>query len=483
MYSRTMTMSVASVNGGKNRSHEEKRLSKFECRLPPNVPTKTRSSRKKIPSVPPAGGTASLEAPRLPGKFRRFLKILGPGLITGASDDDPSGIGTYAIAGASFGFSTLWMALVTLPMMSSVQYMCAKIGMVSGRGLAGVLKTHYPKKFLYPAVLALVVANAINAGADVGAIAAGVNLLLPVPVRTLIVPIGIVVVALQIWCSYQFIAKTFKWLTFALLAYVLSAFFSKPDWIHVLRGTFLPTFPWNREFLALTVAILGTTISPYMFFWQSNQEVEEQIAIGRKTLAQRKGATDGELTYAALDVNIGMLVSNVVMYFIILSTGATLFKSGNTHIQSATDAAAALRPLAGRGAEALLAIGLIGAGFLAVPILTGSSAYAVAETFGWKHGLDRRPSQAKAFYGLIALSTFLGMLINFTGINPVSALFWTAVINGFLAPPLLVLIIMISNNPKVMGNRVNSRLLNTLGCITAAVMAAAAFGLIATWGQ
>jgi NRAMP (natural resistance-associated macrophage protein)-like metal ion transporter len=189
-------------------------------------------------------------------------------LITGASDDDPSGIGTYAIAGASFGFSTLWMALVTFPMMSSVQYMCAKIGMVSGRGLAGVLKTHYSKKLLYPAVLVLVVANAINAGADIGAIAAGVNLLLPIPVWTLIIPIGIVVIALQIWCSYQFIAKTFKWLTLALLAYVLSAFFSKPDWIQVLRGTFLPTLPWNREFFALTVAILGTTISPYMFFWQ-----------------------------------------------------------------------------------------------------------------------------------------------------------------------------------------------------------------------
>jgi NRAMP (natural resistance-associated macrophage protein)-like metal ion transporter len=445
------------------------------------VSTKPHSSREHIPKIPPAGGTASLEAARTPSAIRRFLKILGPGLITGASDDDPSGIGTYAVAGASFGFATLWMALVTFPMMSSVQYMCAKIGMVTGRGLAGVLKNHYSKKLLYPAVLSLVVANAINTGADIGAIAAGINLLIPVPVWMLIIPIGISIVALQIWCSYQFIAKTFKWLTFALLAYVLSAFFSHPDWTQVLRGTFLPTLPWNKEFLALTVAILGTTISPYMFFWQSNQEVEEQIALGRKSLAQRKGATDGELTYAALDVNIGMLVSNVVMYFIILSTGATLFKAGKTQIQSATDAAEALRPLAGRGAEALLAIGLIGAGFLAVPILTGSSAYAVAEAFGWKHGLDRKPRQAKAFYGLIAFSTILGMLVNFTGINPVRALFWTAVINGILAPPMLVLILMVSNNTKVMGKRVNGRLLNTLGWITAAVMTTAVLGLVATW--
>jgi NRAMP (natural resistance-associated macrophage protein)-like metal ion transporter len=444
------------------------------------MPIKSPLSHKHIPKIPPAGGTASLEAAKLPGVVRRFLKILGPGLITGASDDDPSGIGTYAVAGASFGFATLWMTLLTFPMMSSVQYMCAKIGMVSGRGLAGVLQKHYSKKILYPAVLALVVANAINAGADIGAIAAGVNLVLPIPVWTLIVPIGIVIVALQVWCSYRFIAQTFKWLSLALLAYVLSAFFSKPDWTAVLRGTFVPTLLWNREFLALTVAILGTTISPYMFFWQSNQEVEEQIAIGRKTLTQRQGATDGELKYAALDVNIGMLVSNIVMYFIILSTGATLFKTGKTHIQSATDAAEALRPLAGRGAEMLLAIGLIGAGFLAVPILTGSSAYAVAETFGWEHGLDRRPRQAKAFYGLIAASTLLGMLINFTGINPVSALFWTAVINGFLAPPLLVLILMISNNAKIMGSRVNSKPLNALGWFTAVVMTAAAVGLVLT---
>ena len=441
--------------------------------------------RSVIPEIDPAGGTASLDAARPSplSSLKRFLRVLGPGLVTGASDDDPSGIGTYAIAGASFGFNTLWMALVTLPMMASVQYMCAKIGMVSGRGLAGVLKTHYPRSLVYVAVFALVVANSINAGADIGAIAAGINLLVPIPIWSLIIPIALAVIALQIWGSYRLIANTFKWLTLALLAYVFSAFFSKPGFAEVMRGTFVPNFPWNRTFLALTVGILGTTISPYMFFWQSNQEVEEEIAAGRKTLQQRKGATDAELKYAALDVNLGMLLSNIVMYFIILSTAATLFKAGKTDIQSATDAAQALRPLAGRAAEALLAIGLIGSGFLAVPILTGSSAYAVAEAFGWKHGFDKHPNRAKEFYGLVTISTLLGMLINFAGINPIRALFWTAVINGFLAPPLLILILKISNDRKIMGERANGRILNIAGWITFAGMATAAVALIVTWGQ
>ena len=300
---------------------------------------------------------------------------------------------------------------------------------------------------------------------------------------TLILPIALAVIALQVWGSYQLIANIFKWLTLALFAYVLSAFFCKPNFMEVMRGTFIPSFPWKRDFLTLTVGILGTTISPYMFFWQSNQEVEEEIAAGRKTLSQRKGATDAELKYAALDVNLGMLMSNIVMYFVILSTAATLFKAGKTEIQSASDAAQALRPLAGRAAEALLALGLIGTGFLAVPILTGSSAYAVAEAFGWKHGFDESPRRAKAFYWLIAISTLLGMTINFAGINPVKALFLTAVINGFLAPPLLIVIMKVSNNRKIMGERVNGKILNLTGWVTAAAMSAAAIALIISWGR
>jgi Mn2+/Fe2+ NRAMP family transporter len=302
-------------------------------------------------------------------------------------------------------------------------------------------------------------------------------------VWTLILPIALAIIALQVWGSYRLIADIFKWLSLTLLAYVVSAFLCKPNWFEVLKGTFIPSFPFNKAFLSLTVAILGTTISPYMFFWQSSQEVEEEIAIGRKSLAQRKGATNLELKYAALDVNTGMLLSNTVMYFVILSTAATLFKAGKTEIQSAAEAAQALRPLAGRAAEALLALGLIGTGFLAVPILTGSSAYAVAESFGWEHGFDKRPKRAKAFYWLIAISTLAGMMVNFAGINPVKALFLTAVINGFLAPPLLVLIMLVANNRKIMGERVNGKLLNWAGWVTAAAMFAAAIGLAVTWSQ
>ncbi len=446
---------------------------------------RTQHDAPLIPHSEPAGGTGSLEAAMMLEKnpFKRFFKMLGPGLVTGASDDDPSGISTYAVAGASLGFATLWTALFTFPLMAAVQLICAKVGMVTGMGLAAVLRRHYSRSLLYVAVLGLVIANTINAGADIGAIAAAINLLIPVPIAAMIVPIALIILAVQIWGSYRLIAKIFKWLAFALFAYIGSAFFAKPNWAGVLKGTLIPTISFNAQFLSTLVAILGTTISPYLFFWQANQEVEEEISMGRRTLAQRKGATDAEMKYAAWDVNIGMLFSNVVMYFIILATAATLFKAGKTNIQSATDAAQALRPLAGEGAYFLLAVGLIGAGFLAVPILTGSSAYAVAEAFGGKYGFDKKPQRAKLFYGVIAASTLVGMLINFLGINPISALFWTAVINGFLAPPLLVVIMLIANNRKVMGDRVNGRWVNLLGWATTVIMFAAAIGLIVTWGQ
>jgi NRAMP (natural resistance-associated macrophage protein)-like metal ion transporter len=436
-----------------------------------------------IPHSEPAGGTGSLEAAmsQETNPLKRVLKVLGPGLITGASDDDPSGIGTYATAGASLGFATLWTALITYPLMAAIQFICAKVGMVSGRGLSGVLRQYYPRQLLYPVVIALLIANTINAGADIGAIAAAVNILLPIPPALMIVPIALIIVALQIFGSYRLIANIFKWLTFALFAYIASAFFSKPDIGEVLKGTFIPTLSFDSTFLSTLVAILGTTISPYLFFWQASQEVEEEISMGRRRLWQRKGATDDELKYASWDVNIGMAFSNVVMYFIILATAATLFKAGQTNIQSATDAAQALRPIAGDAAGLLLAIGLIGAGFLAVPILTGSSAYAIAEGLGWPFGLDKKPNRAKQFYVIIAGSTLVGMLINFTGINPIQALFWTAVINGLLAPPLLVVIMLIANNKKVMGKRVNDWRTNTLGWAGTVVMFAAAIALVWTW--
>ena len=427
-------------------------------------------------------GSLEVTLARERNPLKRFVKILGPGLVTGASDDDPSGIGTYALAGASLGFSTLWTAVVTFPMMTAVQFICAKIGMVTGVGLARVLRRHYSKGLLYPVVGGLVIANTINAGADIGAIAAAVNLLVPIPVTAMIVPIALVILGLQVWGSYRLIAQTFKWLTLALFAYIGAALYARPDPWEVLRGTLIPTFSLDARFMTTLVAILGTTISPYLFFWQASQEVEEEISMGRRTLKARQGATDRELTYAGLDVTTGMFFSNVVMYFIMLATAATLFQGGHRDIQSATEAAQALRPLAGDGAYVLLALGLIGAGFLGVPVLTGSSAYAMAEALGWRYGLDEKPRRAKLFYGMIIVPTLIGMLINFIGINPIRALFWTAVINGFLAPPMLVVIMLIANNRTIMGERTNGLWANIVGWATTAVMWAAAIGLILTWG-
>src|SRR6266478_5848732 len=444
-----------------------------------------RSDAPVIPHSAPAGGTGSLEAAMMQEKnpVKRFFKVLGPGLITGASDDDPSGIGTYSVAGASLGFTTLWTALFTFPLMVAVQLTCARIGMVSGMGLASVLRRHYSRSLLYLSVSGLVIANTINAGADIGAVAAAINLLIPVPIAAMIMPIGLLIVALQIWGSYRLIAKTFKWLTLALFAYVGSAFFAKPDLVQVLKATFIPRLSFDATFLSMLVAILGTTISPYLFFWQADQEVEEEISFGRVTPTQRRGATDAELKYAAWDVNIGMLLSNGVMYFIILATAATLFKAGNTSIQSAADAAQALKPLAGGGASLLLALGLIGTGFLTVPILTGSSAYAVTGAMGGRYGFNQKPSRAKLFYGVIIVSTFIGVAINFLGINPIRALFLAAIINGFLAPPLLVVIMLVANNRQIMGSRVNGRWSNLLGWTTTVVMFVAAVALVLTWGQ
>jgi NRAMP (natural resistance-associated macrophage protein)-like metal ion transporter len=413
---------------------------------------------------------------------RHYLQMLGPGLITGASDDDPSGIGTYAAAGAALGYSPLWLAPLTFPLMTAVQLICARIDMVSGRGLAGVLRRHYGRTLLYPAVLALLIANTLNAGADLGAVAAGLHMLLPaLPAADLVVPVGVLLLILQIAGSYRLIARTFKWLTLALFAYVAAAFVAQPDWSAVLRGALLPTLRFDAAFLALLVALLGTTISPYLFFWQASQEVEEELARGRRRLGQRRGATDAELRGAGWDVAAGMFCSTAVMFFIILATAATLHRAGQTDVRSAEEAAEALRPLAGEAAELLLALGLVGTGLLAVPILTTSAAYAAAEAFGCPVGLDAKLSCARVFYGVMAASTLAGLAINFVGINLMDALVWTAILNGLLAPPLLVVIMWVANNPAVMGKRVNGRLLNVLGWATTAVMGAAAAGLVLTW--
>jgi NRAMP (natural resistance-associated macrophage protein)-like metal ion transporter len=443
------------------------------------MPARGRRTTRRDEPASKASLEAEVEAE--PNLVRRFLKILGPGFISGAADDDPSGIGTYAVAGASLGYAPLWTALLTYPLMAAVQLVCAKIGLVTGRGLAGVLREHYPRWLLYGAVIPLFAANTINVGADLGAIAAAINMLVPtLPIPLLVLPIALGILALQIWGSYRLIARVFKWLTLALFAYIGSAILARPDWGEVLRATFIPTISLDQAFLLALVAILGTTISPYLFFWQASEEVEEEVAMGRTQLWRRRGASDRELEYAAVDVNVGMGFSVLVMYFIMLASAATLHESGKTDIQSATDAAEALRPLAGDLSSVLLAVGLIGSGVLAVPILSASAAYALSEAFGWRYGLDQNPGRAKQFYAVIVLATLIGVGIDYLGINPIDALFLTAVINGFVAPPLLVMIMLVANNRKIMGKRTNSRLTNVLGWGAAVVMLLAAGVLVLT---
>ena len=445
----------------------------------PEPSTRGPNAEPKIDPARPPNPTV-LEVTREPNPVKRLIQVLGPGLITGASDDDPSGIATYAQAGARYGYALLWVTLVTLPMMSAVQYICAKIGLVTGRGLAGALREHYPRAILYPTVIAMIVANTINAGADIGAVAAAVNLIAPIPTLALVIPVSAGILALQIFGSYQLIARVFRWLALALLAYIAAALFARPNVADVLAGTLIPTIRLEPQYIAMIVALLGTTISPYLFFWQASHEVEQEMDIGRKKLWQRQGASKSELKYALWDTLAGMFFSQIVAYFIMLATGATLFTHGQTNIGSAVDAAQALRPVAGDASAVLLSIGLIGAGVLAVPILTGSAAYGVSEAFGWKFGLDRPPTAAPQFYGVIVAATLVGMAINFVGINPIDALVVTSVINGMLAPPLLVLVMVVSNDRKVMGARTNGRLLNVMGWLTAAVMGVAALALIAT---
>ncbi len=412
-----------------------------------------------------------------PGKVRDFFSQLGPGLITGAADDDPSGIATYSVTGAAFGYGTLWTALFSFPMMAAVQLMCARLGMVTGRGLAAVVRRRYPRGILWGACLLLIVANVINIAADLGGMGeathmvTGLNSLWWIPVY------GGVIVALLSWTSYRTLARVFKWLTLVLFAYVITAFITKPDWAQVLRRTFLPEFHWSAEYLSGLVGILGTSISPYLFFWQAAQEVEEERAIGRRSVGQRKGATAAELGHARNDVLLGMLFSNIVMYFIILTTATTLHAHGLTHIATARQAAEALRPLVGDGAYWLFTAGLIGTGMLGVPVLAGSCAYAVAEAMAWGGSLERRPRLAQRFYSVLAIAMVVGGALDYAGFDAVKMLFWSAVANGVLAPPLVVLVVLLTGDGAVMGDRVNPPLLRWLGWITAAVMTCAAVAM------
>ncbi len=407
----------------------------------------------------------------------RYFKVLGPGLVTGASDDDPSGIATYSSVGASLGFGMLWTALATLPLMAAIQLVCARIGLVSGRGLAGAVRPHYPRAFLAGACLLLLVANVFNIAADLAGMADAAEMLTGISSHLFVPAFGIALIVVTLYTSYATFARSLKWLTVVLFAYVGAAFLARPDWPAALRATVVPMLRWDRTFLEALVAVLGTTISPYLFFWQASQEVEEERARGRHTLAQRQGATDHELRDASIDVATGMGFSNLVMYFIILCTASTLHGAGATQIETSRQAAEALRPLAGDAAYLLFTLGIVGTGLLAIPVLAGSASFAVAELFQWRSGLNLRPRQARRFYLVLAGAIVVAMLLNVLNINAVRMLFLSAVLNGLLAPPLLLLVMLVGNNRRIMGDLVNPRWLNVLGWTATGLMTAAAIAL------
>lgn len=416
-------------------------------------------------------------------KLKAILKALGPGLIAGASGDDPSGIGTYSQTGAQFGYIQLWTALFTFPLQVTIQEICARIALQTGRGLAANIRKYYPKPILYFYISLLFIANTITIGADLGAMAASAQLLFGLPVFVWLAGMTILTAVLEIFIPYEQYAKVLRVLTLTLLAYVIGAFFTSQSWGQVLQNTLIPTFRWDREYLFNMVAILGTTITPYLFFWQANQEVEEEIEEGKKTETQRKGVSKTELKWMHADVVSGAFLSNVVFWFIIITTASALNQNGITNIDSAPKAAEALKPLAGDFAYILFAVGIIGTGLLAVPILAGSAAYAISETFKFREGLSLKPREAPAFYVVIALATVIGAAMNLIGINPISALYYAAVLNGIVAPPLLFMIMLISNNRNIMKNKTNGRIANILGWLTTAPMGAAALALLFSMGS
>jgi len=416
------------------------------------------------------GAKAARRAFVLQGRFRRFFSNLGPGLITGAADDDPSGIATYSITGASFGYAPLWTAVLSFPLMAAIQIMCARLGMVTGLGLAGVIRVRHPRWVLWGACALLVIANIFNIAADLGGMADVTGLLTGVKPVYWKPAYALVLVWLLFQTSYRLIARIFKWLTLALFAYIAAAFFAHPDWPAVLQATLIPRVQWSAAYWATLVGILGTTISPYLFFWQAAEEVEEDIALGKSTVAEREGASKRELRRSRNDVLTGMFFSNLVMYFIILTAAATLHAHGKTNISTAREAAEALRPLAGAGAYWLFSLGLIGAGMLGVPVLAGSCAYAIAEAADWVGSLEVHPPLAHGFYSVIAIALALGLGLDYAGLNAVKMLFWSAVLNGALAPPLLVIVVLLTSRADVMGEHRNGPLLRWLGWTCAVVM-------------
>lgn len=412
--------------------------------------------------------------------LRSDVHDLGPGLITGVADDDPSGIATYTVTGATYGYQLLWMSLVTFPMNFAVQSLCARIGLVTGSGLATVIRRRYGRQLLAPVVFLLLVANIVNIGADLAAIAASIELVTGLPAPALLAPIGLAVALTEIIVPYAVFARYLKLLSLVIFAYVICAFVAGPDWKAALGATVLPRLSFSTAMLATVVAILGTTISPYLFFWQVSQEVEEERERGIVATIHATGQMNALLRAARLDVGLGMAMANIGFYFVVLTAAATLHRAGMTDVETAAQAAQALEPLAGRAASLIFALGIIGTGLLAIPVLAGSAAYATAELFGWKEGLSQRFGQAPQFYGVIALATLLGALPSFTGISEIRALFVAAIVNGLIAPVLLVVIMLISRDRQVLGDYTAGRTISLMGWITTIAMALAALAFLAT---
>jgi len=409
-----------------------------------------------------------------PERGESFLEKLGPGLITGAADDDPSGIAAYSQAGAQFGYSLLWTLFFTYPLMVGIQVVSARIGRVSGYGLAGNIRRHYSPAMLYGLIGLLLLANTINIGADIGAMADALALLIGGPRHAYIVGIGALCIVLQVFISYHRYVRVLKWLTLSLFSYVGVVFAVDVPWAAVFRGTLMPSFSLDTDYVTTMVAIFGTTISPYLFFWQASQECEDLRAVkADKPLHDHPEQAVRQLRRIKIDTYIGMGFSNLIAFFIMLTTAATLYAHGVKDIQSSAQAAEALRPLAGRFAFLLFSMGIIGTGLLAVPVLAGASAFALAEAFRWRRGLDLTPLRGARFYGVIAVSTLIGVGLGFTRIDPIKALYWAAVINGVISVPIMFTMMRMVDNPEIMGNFVATKRLTVLGWLATAVMAIA----------
>ena len=403
-------------------------------------------------------------------KAKDYWYILGPGLTTGASDDDPSGIATYSQAGAQTGFGFLWTAALTFPLMAAIQEVCARIGLVTGRGLASNIRQHFGKRTLYASATLLFAANTFNIGADIGAMANATQLVFKLNTTLLVVGTTLLILLLQVFTPYVRYAKYLKWLALILLAYIVSAILAKPEWGNIAKNTFVPHITFTKSNLILLCAVLGTTITPYLFFWQTSQEIEEEIADGKVTLASRQGSDKESMKRMRIDVWSGMFFSNLVMFFIIAACASVLFTHGITDINTAAQAAKALRPFAGSASYYLFAAGIVGMGLLAIPVLAGSSAYAISEIFGKRQGLNSKLKQGYAFYGVVIISMIVGLGINFLGINPIKALIYSAVANGIVAPIILVQIMLLARNRKIMGEWTSGRVSGSLGWLLVGLM-------------